>query len=102
MRFLLTQIFQLTLACVLLAPALSQAQDGGCEKVLDKDKQVIWQAKKKSSFVTACRPATASIFAKLSQRATPTPATECPVAALIAWHKCVTSSAGAKSFLRAC
>ena len=47
MRFLLTQIFQLTLACVLLAPALSQAQDGGCEKVLDKDKQVICMAASK-------------------------------------------------------
>ena len=44
MRFSLTQVFQLTFACVLLAPALSQAQDGGCEKVLDKDKQVICMA----------------------------------------------------------
>ena len=47
MRFSLTQVFQLTFACVLLAPALSQAQDGGCEKVLDKDKQVICMAASK-------------------------------------------------------
>ena len=47
MRSSLTQIFQLTLACVLLVPALSQAQDGGCEKVLDKDKQVICMAASK-------------------------------------------------------
>ena len=60
------------------------------------------QAKKKSSCVTECRPATASIFAKLFQWATPTPATKSPATALIAWPKCVTSSAGAKSFLRVC
>jgi len=47
MRFSLTQIFQLTFACALLAPALSQAQNGGCEKVLDKDKQVICMAASK-------------------------------------------------------
>ena len=47
MRFSLTQIFQLTLIYALLAPELSQAQDGGCEKVLDKDKQVICMAASK-------------------------------------------------------
>jgi hypothetical protein len=47
MRFSLTQIFKLTLACVLLAPALSLAEDGGCEKVFDKDKQVICMATSK-------------------------------------------------------
>ena len=48
MRFSLTQIFQLTLACVLLAPALSHAKDGGCEKILDNDKQVICMAASKN------------------------------------------------------
>ena len=57
------------------------------------------QAKKKSSSVTACRPATASIFAKLFQRATPTPAKKSPATALIALPECVTSSAGAKWLL---
>ena len=47
MRFSFTQLIQLTLAFFLLAPALSQAQDGGCEKVLDKDKQVICMASSK-------------------------------------------------------
>jgi hypothetical protein len=47
MRFSFTQLIQLTLAFFLLAPALSQAQDGGCEKVLDKDKQVICMAASK-------------------------------------------------------
>ncbi len=47
MRFLLTRLFQLTFAFVLLAPALSQAQDGGCEKVFDKDKQVMCMAASK-------------------------------------------------------
>jgi len=57
------------------------------------------QAKKKSSSVTACRPATASIFAKPFHRATPTPAKKLPVTALIAWPKCATSSAEAKRLL---
>jgi len=60
------------------------------------------QAKMKSSSVTACRPATASIFAKPYQWATPTPATKSPATALIAWPKCVTSSEEAKSFLSVC
>ena len=47
MRFSFTRLIQLSLAFVLLAPALSQAQDGGCEKVLDKDKQVICMAASK-------------------------------------------------------
>ena len=47
MRFLLIRLFQLTFAFVLLAPALSQAQDGGCEKVFDKDKQVMCMAASK-------------------------------------------------------
>ena len=47
MRFSFTQLIQLTLVFFLLAPALSQAQDGGCEKVLDKDKQVICMASSK-------------------------------------------------------
>ena len=47
MRFSFTRLIQLSLAFILLAPALSQAQDGGCEKVLDKDKQVICMAASK-------------------------------------------------------
>ena len=47
MRFSITRLIQLSLAFILLAPALSQAQDGGCEKVLDKDKQVICMAASK-------------------------------------------------------
>jgi hypothetical protein len=47
MRFPFTQLIQLSLAFFLLAPALSHAQDGGCEKVLDKDKQVICMAASK-------------------------------------------------------
>ena len=47
MRFSFTQLIQLTLAFVLLAPALSQAQDGGCEKFSNKDKQVICMASSK-------------------------------------------------------
>ena len=38
MRF---SLFNLFFALTLLAPSLSQAQDGGCEKVADKDQQVI-------------------------------------------------------------
>ncbi len=44
MRF---SFIQITLAFVLFAPGLSQAQNGGCEKVLDKDKQVICMAASK-------------------------------------------------------
>jgi hypothetical protein len=47
MRFSFTRLIQLSLAFILLAPALSQAQNGGCEKVLDKDKQVICMAASK-------------------------------------------------------
>jgi len=44
MRSLLTQLIFLF---VLLAPALSHAQDGGCENILDNDKQVICMAASK-------------------------------------------------------
>lgn len=47
MRFSFTQLIQLPLVFVLLAPGLSQAQNGGCEKVFDKDKQVICMAASK-------------------------------------------------------
>ena len=47
MRFSFTQLIQLPLVFVLLAPGLSLAQDGGCEKVFDKDKQVICMAASK-------------------------------------------------------
>jgi hypothetical protein len=47
MRLSFTRLIELSLAFILLAPALSQAQDGGCEKVLDKDKQVICMAASK-------------------------------------------------------
>ena len=47
MRFSFTRLIQLPLVFVLLAPGLSQAQDGGCEKVFDKDKQVICMAASK-------------------------------------------------------
>ena len=47
MRFSFTRLIQLPLVFVLLAPGLSLAQDGGCEKVLDKDKQVICMAASK-------------------------------------------------------
>lgn len=44
MRF---SLFNLFISLTLLAPSLSQAQDGGCEKVSDKDKQVICMAASK-------------------------------------------------------
>ncbi len=47
MRFSFTRLIQLPLVFVLLAPRLSLAQDGGCEKVFDKDKQVICMAASK-------------------------------------------------------
>ena len=47
MRFSFTRLIQLPLVFVLLAPGLSLAQDGGCEKVFDKDQQVICMASSK-------------------------------------------------------
>ena len=44
MRF---SIFNIFFVLSLLAPSLSQAQDGGCEKVADKDQQVICMASSK-------------------------------------------------------
>ena len=44
MRF---SLFNLFFALTLLAPSLSQAQDGGCEKVANKDQQVICMASSK-------------------------------------------------------
>ena len=44
MRF---SIFNTLFVLTLLAPSLSQSQDGGCEKVADKDQQLICMASSK-------------------------------------------------------